>query len=421
MRRSIAVLALVIGIVTPGSAFSAAAETTTTTVFTAPGAHFWEIPDGVARVTVTAFGAAGGRGSVGDGHGGRGGYARASIAVTPGTHLQINVGGRGGNGSGATAGAGGFNGGASGGAGTDSSGAGGGGGGGASDVRDDAFQVSDRLVVAGGGGGAPAEQTDGAPNGGAGGGEVGGWGESANGGAGTGEGGSQTGPGAGANGGGDITGGAPGEGAVGGAGGGPSNYAGGGGGGGYFGGGGGGGSPSISGGGGGGGSGYGPTNVTFATGVKHGHGRVTIRYVRPDALIRLVSDDTMLGNRIYNTTGARQTRTTEAPRGASRSFILRFQNDGNVTDGLRIRGGGGAPGFAIRYLRDGADVTTAVRDGTLRFPGVAPGDARSLKLVVVVRDGAEVPSRLEVPVTAFSTSRPTAKDTVVAVVRAVAG
>jgi len=91
-------------------------------------AQYWTVPDGVSQATFDVYGAQGG--SAGGAVGGRGGEASATIAVTPGERLQVNVGGRGGAGLGGTGAAGGFNGGAGGGNGSDGGSVGGGGGGG---------------------------------------------------------------------------------------------------------------------------------------------------------------------------------------------------------------------------------------------------------------------------------------------------
>ncbi|GAA3011976.1 hypothetical protein GCM10020229_24240 [Kitasatospora albolonga] len=133
------------------------------------GPQQWTVPSGVTSATVTAFGAAGGRGDGLDpAAGGPGGQAVVTLAgLTPGQVLQVNVGGSGAparpGGPVGTPAAGGWNGGGRGYA----------GGGGASDVRvagaTGEYTLQDRLVVAGGGGGA-----GGASGGGAGGGTVGG-------------------------------------------------------------------------------------------------------------------------------------------------------------------------------------------------------------------------------------------------------
>jgi hypothetical protein len=108
-------------------------------------AQSWTVPAGVSKATFVVSGAQGG---AFDGRlGGLGGRVTATIAVTSGETLQVNVGGPGGQGT-----EGGFNGGG------DASCAAAGGGG-SSDVRrdkdgDTVFALGERLLGAGGGGGA---------------------------------------------------------------------------------------------------------------------------------------------------------------------------------------------------------------------------------------------------------------------------
>jgi hypothetical protein len=120
----------------------------------------WTVPGGVTAVTFEGWGASGGDG-VGVAVGGWGGYATATVPVTPGEVLRIYVGGAGADRVVNTT-AGGFNGGGSsietccnGSAGA------GGSGGGATDLRRAPYTLSDRLVVAGGGGGAGWDDHDG--------------------------------------------------------------------------------------------------------------------------------------------------------------------------------------------------------------------------------------------------------------------
>jgi VCBS repeat-containing protein len=272
-------------------------------------AQTWTVPDGVTQATFDVSGAQGGSNTRHDAPNGVGGMAHATIAVTPGDKLQINVGGAGADGTiGApnaivAGGAGGFNGGAAGGSANGiggGSGESGGGGGGASDIRTGAFKLDDRLIVAGGGGGAGAAT---GPGGGAGGGGAGGGSEGGRGGDGTpflgnngfgGSGGSASSGGVGGNPGvvwvfAACTKGLDGMSGVGGVGGECRAFAGagagggaggGGGGGGYYGGGGGGGGGFYSGGG-GGGSGYvdpQASDVEFKSSEHAGNGLVTITY-----------------------------------------------------------------------------------------------------------------------------------------------
>lgn len=234
------------------------------------------VPPGVTSVSVQAIGASGGGGSSGTA-GGSGGTATATISVTPGTQLYVEVGG---NGAG-----GGWNGGAFK-PGWPSSG-----GGGASDVRalarSEPTTLLSRLIVAGGGGGAGSTYTGVA--GGAGGsagaaGQPGG----GTGGGGPGQAGTQSAGGSGGSAGdAGATGGGTGILGTGGAGGqGPitetGNPVGGGGGGGLFGGGGGGGGSGsgTGGGGGGGGSSYAPGG-TVGVAAPGTPPSVTITYTTP--------------------------------------------------------------------------------------------------------------------------------------------
>jgi hypothetical protein len=228
------------------------------------------VPAGAAFMVVDLLGAQGGGYTTSVG--GLGGRLLATIPVTPGEVLQINVGGRGIQ-SATPRGGGGFNGGGSSNEDTASQGFG---GGGATDIRRGAFTLADRIAVAGGGGGAGYASV----NGGSGGGTTGGAGPN--------------GPHVGGGGGTPSAGGAAGAGAAGGAGAGSLGLGGkagqgqygipGGGGGGYYGGGGGValGSGAQTASGGGGGSSYvdpAATDVVHQQGYRQGHGSALISWV----------------------------------------------------------------------------------------------------------------------------------------------
>src|SRR5437773_11875856 len=129
-RLAVAAVALVVSalatpLALPGAASAApscqpsGAQIVCTFAYTG-AAQTWTVPAGVTQATFDLYGAAGGtRAAPAAGLGGR---ATATIAVTAGDTLQVNVGGRGGNGP---QGDGGFNGGGSA---TGGAGAGGGGG-----------------------------------------------------------------------------------------------------------------------------------------------------------------------------------------------------------------------------------------------------------------------------------------------------
>ncbi len=301
LTRTAAVAAATVALMGLGvvSAPPAAAETLD---FACTGAEqSWRVPARVTQATFDLLGAQGG-----GPRGGFGSRATATIPVTPGETILINVGCRGGEPRSALGapgsfggGAGGFNGGGPGGNAAGPTESGGNGGGGASDVRRGGAFLVHRVIVAGGGGGGgtPEDVIPGlAPQplaGGVGGGAQGGAGEDFD--LVTPVGGIRTHPGGG---GGASAGGQGGDnggngflgfGGLGGAGGtfeflGDSEPASGGhgGGGGYFGGGGGGGESgstlsSRRPGPGGGGSGFGPAGVTF-NGLKAGDGAVRITF-----------------------------------------------------------------------------------------------------------------------------------------------
>ncbi len=112
-----------------GVHYSSVAQTTTFSY--TGGAQTYTVPAGVSAVTVLVQGAEGGLNSDEPDFSdvaGKGGCVRAIIAVTPGQVLQVNVGGRGRNGTATAGGAGGFNGGGNGSYGVSTYSGGGGGG-----------------------------------------------------------------------------------------------------------------------------------------------------------------------------------------------------------------------------------------------------------------------------------------------------
>lgn len=267
----------------PASAGGAPLATSTTVTFNATGdVQYWTVPAGVTQATFAVWGAQGGKSGF---NGGLGGFALATLALTPGQVVAIRVGGVGQVYNGTNCilltqsgdqGQGGYNGGGDGGSGGCTSA----GGGGASDVTiTDVGQPTPNIVAGGGGGGAGNLFC---PLAGGGGGLDGG---SANAGlcqAG-GNGGNQDGTsGSGAQGQGSDGGDADGI-----------SGPGGGGGGGYYGGSGGGTAY-----GGGGGSGFGPAGTVFATGVRAGDGLVTVTYGDAPAVTALLPTSGTAGTQL---------------------------------------------------------------------------------------------------------------------------
>ncbi|MEI6882064.1 MAG: glycine-rich protein, partial [Bacteroidota bacterium] len=227
----------------------------------------WTVPAGVTSITVDAQGAQGG--TSGYGNGGNGGRLQATLPVTAGATLYINVGGQG------NSSVGGWNGG-----GAPYACGCAAGGGGASDIRIGGTALTDRKIVAGGGGGAGYYWNWLNDQGGLGGGLTGGAGYTNNSLNPTycGQGGTQAAGGAGA-----TQGGAAGTLGTGGG----NGYYAGGGGGGYYGGG-----AGYAGGGGGGGSSFSDataTAVTHTQGFTTGNGLISISWTISGCVTNLVS------------------------------------------------------------------------------------------------------------------------------------
>lgn len=424
-------------------------------------AQTWTVPADVYRATFDLVGAAGGEWHS-DAMLGKGARVQATIAVTPGEVLQINVGGKGGRrldwttASSPGAGFGGWNGGGDGGR-APSTGTHAydraGGGGGATDVRRDPsgrYTLADRVLVAGGGGGNAYQHEHGVDRFG-----IGGDAGDATGSDGQ-DGRTPTSTGCYLNEGGGVefipgegataTGGAGGTRNAGGGGGKPgdpngvygSNTAGengvrgrggdggdglgctqgspgGGGGGGWYGGGGGGGQGPQSAGG-GGGSSFGPTDATITPGFGDGAGLAIVRFTpgdpppathRPDGRIRLGTSGVLAGNDRYNTTGAGQTKAGSGARGSTVTFGISVQNDGTAKERFTVKATGSArTGYGVRYLRGTTDITSEVIAGTYRTASLAPGGTELILVRVSIKRAAAAGSSVSRLVEARSSAGP---------------
>jgi gliding motility-associated-like protein len=128
------------------AAFSSNIQAQTVTNFSYTGAvQTYTVPAGVTQLQVKLYGASGGDAIYGTATGGKGAFVQATINVTPGSTLNVYVGGQTG-----------YNGGGAGGIGLFSVPATtkAGNGGGASDIRIGGTALANRVLVAGGGGGA---------------------------------------------------------------------------------------------------------------------------------------------------------------------------------------------------------------------------------------------------------------------------
>ena len=114
----------------------------------------------------------------------------------------------------------------------------------------------------------------------------------------------------------------------------------------------------------------------------------TVVAARPDGRIRRGTGP-VVGNDIYNTTGAGQTRTGSATRGQAVTYYVTAQNDAPVAERLRLQGQPSTANFTVVY-RDpaGANITTAVTNGTYTTPNLATNGTHQIKIVVTVGNAA---------------------------------
>jgi hypothetical protein len=133
---------------------------------------------------------------------------------------------------------------------------------------------------------------------------------------------------------------------------------------------------------------------------------------RPDAQIKLAADTSYLGVRVFDTTGAGQTRTTTTASGKSATFDLRFVNAGNHSDAISVHGCKSSSGFTVKYLKGTTNVTTRVTAGTYKTATLAAGASQVLALKIAVSPTAS-PGKLDsCAVTANSNAAPTKQDVV---------
>lgn len=110
----------------------------------------------------------------------------------------------------------------------------------------------------------------------------------------------------------------------------------------------------------------------------------------PDCRVKLMGDSSLIGNNVYGTTGANQTRSTTAAASMTRTFVFSMQNDSSVGNAITVQGPAAMPGFTVRYLAGlsgTTDITSRVVAGTYTTSVVPPGGVRSLRLLITASLG----------------------------------
>ena len=141
---------------------------------------------------------------------------------------------------------------------------------------------------------------------------------------------------------------------------------------------------------------------------------------RPDASLSTSSSSGYVGNDVYNRSGSGQTQSVTVARGGKRTFYVRAQNDGDAADTIKVGGCEGGRNFSVRYLSGASgssSITSAVVAGTSVL-NVAPGQTKTIRLVVEVAEGATVGDVKTCLVTLGSAADPTSTDVVRARVQA---
>ena len=111
---------------------------------------------------------------------------------------------------------------------------------------------------------------------------------------------------------------------------------------------------------------------------------------QPDLKVAASDLGGFAGDDVYNLTGNGQTAAQTVKSGGGATFILRIENDGNVTDTffLKATSSGSANGATVRYSRDNVDVTETITTGEgLRIPRVAPDAEVEIEIEVRFRGG----------------------------------
>ena len=134
---------------------------------------------------------------------------------------------------------------------------------------------------------------------------------------------------------------------------------------------------------------------------------------RPDARIRTSTTGPIRGNNIYNpTAGANQTVSRNGGAGATLTYTTTFQSDGNTGERFRITGTRSTNKFTVTYRVGGANVTTAVGNGTYQTPVVAPGALVTMSVSVKVKNNTVRNNSFTGTLTARSTHTTTIRDAV---------
>jgi len=135
----------------------------------------------------------------------------------------------------------------------------------------------------------------------------------------------------------------------------------------------------------------------------------------PDCLISNPAPDSYIGGGVYGNDGTGQTKSRLIYPGQTASYLVEVQNDGVVTDDLRMTGPAAGSGWTVTYwdaLSGGTDRTTAVTTGGWTRTGVGSGASFNMRIDVTPTTPVLAGSVQDVLLTAASVKRPAVLDAV---------
>jgi hypothetical protein len=147
--------------------------------------------------------------------------------------------------------------------------------------------------------------------------------------------------------------------------------------------------------------------------------RIAASDQRPDGWISTADGSGYVGNNIYNTTGAKQSKQLSARRTQTRTFYVRVYNDGNVKNSITLTGTPPSSGSAVSYLSGTTNITRGMRSAAGYRVSLAPGAHKLLKVRIKLLRTAAYGSLKTAKVTGSWNGDGTRRDTVRAVVKVV--
>ncbi len=135
---------------------------------------------------------------------------------------------------------------------------------------------------------------------------------------------------------------------------------------------------------------------------------------QPDNMIATLESGTdYVGDGIYNTTGANQTRTRSISTGGSATYYIKIENDGNTTDEVIVTGTGSSGDWTVTYYNDktgGSDITSQVIGSGWSTGNLTSGESKEIRMVAQNNGTALV--TLEALITSTSNNDSSGKDAV---------